>query len=146
MEFELTRSGSAGYMVNLAGRLLVREIDEALSEHGLSSAHMPVFLALGGGDAALTQRDLARQAQVGQPTMASTLARMERDGLIIRTPNPADGRSELVSLSALGRSKMAAVRDCAIRVNGRATADFSEDERQMLLGLLARLVGNLTRD
>ena len=41
---------------------------------------------------------------------------------------------------------MAAVRDCAMRVNGRATADFSEDERQMLLGLLARLVGNLTRD
>jgi DNA-binding MarR family transcriptional regulator len=146
MEFELTRSGSAGYMVNLAGRLLVREIDEALSEHGLSSAHMPVFLALGGGNAAMTQRDLARQAQVEQPTMASTLARMERDGLIVRMPNPADGRSELVSLSERGRSRFSALRDCATRVNGRATAGFTDEERQALLGLLARLVDNLTRD
>ena len=146
MEFELIRTGSAGYMVNLAGRLLVREIDEALSEHGLSSAHMPVFFALAGDNAAMTQRDLARQAQVEQPTMASTLARMERDGLIVRIPNPADGRSELVSLSELGRSKVAALRDCAARVNGRATAGFTDDERQALLALLARLVGNLTRD
>lgn len=145
MEFELIRSGSAGYMVNLAGRLLVREIDEALSEHGLSSAHMPVFLAL-GGDASMTQRDLARQAQVEQPTMASTLSRMERDGLIVKTPNPADGRSELVSLSELGRSKFAALRACATRVNGRATAGFTDEERQALLSLLARLVDNLTRD
>jgi DNA-binding MarR family transcriptional regulator len=146
MEIELSRASSAGYMVNLAGRLLVREIDEALSEHGLSSAHMPVFLALGGGNAAMTQRDLARQAQVEQPTMASTLARMDRDGLIVRMPNPADGRSELVSLSELGRSKVAALRDCATKVNGRATAGFTDEERQALLSLLARLVGNLTRD
>ena len=146
MEFELIRTGSTGYMVNLAGRLLVREIDEALSEHGLSSAHMPVFFALGSGNAAMTQRDLARQAQVEQPTMASTLARMERDGLIVRMPNPADGRSELVSLSELGRSKVAALRDCAARVNGRATAGLSDDERQALLGLLARIVDNLTRE
>lgn len=145
MENELTRSASTGYMVNLAGRLLVREIDESLSEHGLSSAHMPVFLAL-GGDASMTQRDLARQAQVEQPTMASTLSRMERDGLIVKTPNPADGRSELVSLSELGRSKFAALRACATRVNGRATAGFTDEERQALLGLLARLVDNLTRD
>lgn len=146
METDLSRASSAGYMVNLAGRLLVREIDEALSEHGLSSAHMPVFLALGGGNAAMTQRDLARQAQVEQPTMASTLARMDRDGLIVRMPNPADGRSELVSLSELGRSKVAALRGCATKVNGRATAGFTDEERQALLGLLARLVGNLTRD
>ncbi len=62
------------------------------------------------------------------------------------TPYPADGRSELVSLSDLGRSKVAALRDCATRVNGRATAGFSDNERQALLGLLARLVDNLTRE
>lgn len=78
--------------------------------------------------------------------MASTLARMERDGLIVKTPNPADGRSELVSLSALGRSKVAGLRECAANVNGRATAGFTDDERQALLGLLARLVDNLTRE
>lgn len=143
MEFPLVRAGSTGYMVNLAGRLLAREIDKALAEHGLSSAHMPVFFALAPGEAR-TQRDLAREAQVEQPTMAATLARMERDGLVERAPNPADGRSELVSLSELGRGKIAAVRECAARVNGKATARFTEDERRQLLALLARLVDNLS--
>jgi MarR family transcriptional regulator, transcriptional regulator for hemolysin len=145
MDFDSYRSRSTGYMVNLASRLLVREIDDALSEHGLSSAHMPVFLALGGGNA-MTQRDLARDAQVEQPTMASTLARMDRDGLITRTPNPADGRSELVSLSELGRSKVAHLRECGNRVNARANAGFTDDERETLLALLARVADNLTRD
>ena len=145
MDLDDYRSRSTGYMVNLAARLLVREIDEALSGHGLSSAHMPVFLALDSGNA-MTQRDLARDAQVGQPTMASTLARMHRDGLIVRTPNPADGRSELVSLSELGRSKVADLRECGNRVNARANAGFSDDERATLHALLARVADNLTRD
>lgn len=145
MDMDSYRSHSTGYLVNLAARLLVREIDEALSEHGLSSAHMPVFMALGGG-AAMTQRDLARDAQVEQPTMASTLARMGRDGLIVRAPNPADGRSELVSLSELGHSKFADLRECGNRVNARATAGLTDNERETLHALLTRVADNLTRE
>lgn len=145
MDFDDYRSRSTGYMVNLAARLLVREIDDALSEHGLSSAHMPVFLALGEGNA-MTQRDLARDAQVEQPTMASTLARMDRAGLIVRRPNPADRRSELISLSDLGQSKLTHLRDCGDRVNARANAGFTDEERTTLLALLTRVADNLTRD
>lgn len=50
---------------------------------------------------------LARAFQVTRPTMTSTLARMERHGLISVSPDPADGRAKRVSLTPQGRAMRA---------------------------------------
>ena len=142
MSLIFDRFASLGYMTNLVGRLLIREIGGPLSTHGLSVGYMPIFFALAAG-AALTQRELAMPAQVEQPTMAATLARMERDGLIERRANPDDGRSALISLSETGRSKLPAVHAAATEVNGRATANLTAEERQQLLALLHRVAETL---
>lgn len=51
--------------------------------------------------------NLASALQVTRPTMTSTLARMERDGLVDIAPDPKDGRAKLVSITAKGRSTYA---------------------------------------
>jgi DNA-binding MarR family transcriptional regulator len=48
--------------------------------------------------------DLARAFQVTRPTITSTLARMERSGLVAIVPDPSDGRGKLVSLTPTGRA------------------------------------------
>src|SRR3954467_10182322 len=108
------RDTSGGYVTNRAARLFVRALDRRLLNG--SAGQMPVFLALIDGDA-FTQTELARIASVEQPTMANTLQRMERDGLIDRTPDPADKRSTLVSLSKLGRRRAAEAMEAALDVN-----------------------------
>ena len=100
-------------MTNRAARLFVRALDRRLLNG--SAGQMPVFLALMDGNA-YTQTELARIAAVEQPTMANTLARMERDGLIARTPDPADRRSSLVSLNKVGRTRAGE----AMAVTGRS--------------------------
>ena len=45
---------------------------------------------------------LASAFQITRPTMTSTLARMEKAGLIAIRPDPEDGRAKLVSLTAAG--------------------------------------------
>ncbi len=142
MHLVFDRLTSLGYMTNLVGRLLVREIDGHLQPHGLSVGYMPVFFALGAG-AALTQRDLAVSAQVEQPTMAATLARMERDGLIERRANPDDGRSALITLTEAGRGKLAAVHAASTAVNVKAAEQLTPEERQQLLALLQKVAGTL---
>jgi hypothetical protein len=52
---------------------------------------VPVLRALAEGGS-LAQKELARLARVEQPTMAEMLARMERDRLVERHPNPDDKR------------------------------------------------------
>ncbi len=139
---KFVREESSGYLTNWAARLFARAIDRRLAPHGLSSAYMPVFFALAGGEA-LSQTALARRASVEQPTMAATLKRMERDGLIVRTPDPADRRSALVSLTGLARGRLRAVQAAGHSVNETAMAPLLAAERQQYLSLLRRVIAAL---
>ncbi|MHA6299449.1 MarR family winged helix-turn-helix transcriptional regulator [Devosia sp. CAU 1758] len=138
----LLRETSAGYMTNLAGRLLVRELELHLTPLGLSPAHMPVLLALEMTDA-LPQKTLAERAGVEQPTMTATLNRMERDGLVVRMPNPEDGRSMLVALTPLARTRLPEIEKAVAAINAKALAPFSAAERAQFFSLLARLIAAL---
>jgi DNA-binding MarR family transcriptional regulator len=142
MDMRFVREESSGYLTNWAARLFARAIDRRLAPLGLSSAYMPVFFALAGGES-LSQTELARRASVEQPTMAATLKRMERDGLIARTPDPEDGRSALVSLTALARAKLRSVQAAGHAVNDAAMAPLSAAERQQYLLLLRRVIAAL---
>lgn len=143
MDMSYKREESAGYLTNLAGRLFVRAIERRLA--GGSAGPMPVFFALAEGEA-LSQSALARWATVEQPTMANTLNRMERDGLIERTPNPDDGRSALVRLSKLGLQRAHEALASAREVNALALAGFKPAEREALYNMLHRIAANLEGD
>ncbi len=140
----MPREESTGYLVNWAGRLLVREIEAEIAPLGLSAGHMPIFFALGGGEA-LPQKELARRAAVEQPTTANTLNRMEVAGLIVRSPDPDDGRSALIALSPLAMEKAEAVAAAARRVNARALGGMAPAEQAAFLRLLRVLIGSLER-
>ena len=143
MDMSYQRENSAGYLVNWAGRLFVRAIERRLA--GGNAGPMPVFFALADGGT-MSQTALARWASVEQPTMANTLNRMERDGLISRTPDPDDRRSALISLSKLGRQRATEALKSAFEVNDLALAGFKPAERDLLFEMLRRVAGNLDRD
>jgi DNA-binding MarR family transcriptional regulator len=44
--------------------------------------------------------------------MAQMLTRMERDGLIERTPDPADGRSSHIALTKVAQKRMRQSKHC----------------------------------
>lgn len=82
---------------------------EAATETGLSPA-TTAALATINRDGPLTPSELAEIERVKRPSMTRTLACLEREGLIERTPDPADGRSFLVAINAAGRERMALLR------------------------------------
>lgn len=137
------RETSAGYLTNWAARLFARAIERRLA--GGNSGPMPVFFALRDGSA-MTQKALAQLAAVEQPTMANTLNRMERDGLVMRTPDPNDRRSAQVSLTPLGLERAKAAFVSAIEVNGIATEALQPEEREAFYGMMRRIIAALERD
>jgi DNA-binding MarR family transcriptional regulator len=143
MHMTYDREASLGYMTNWAARLFVRAIEARLE--GGNAGPMPVFLALQDGRA-MTQTALAQQASVEQPTMANTLARMERDGLVSRTPDPNDKRSALVQLTELGRRRAEQALAAAMEVNGLAAGALSEAELQVHFDVLRRIIAALQKD
>ncbi|MBX3144302.1 MAG: MarR family transcriptional regulator [Trueperaceae bacterium] len=138
----MRREESLGYLVNHVARQLARALHAEIAPLGVVPGQFGQLLVLFERDA-LTQQELSEIVGIEQPTMARTLARMERDGLIDRKPHPTDGRSQTILLTPKARELQPSLVQAAKRVNARATAGFSELEKSMLIELLGAVRANL---
>ncbi|MDL2408057.1 MarR family transcriptional regulator [Rhizobium calliandrae] len=131
-----------GHLISLAARGFARLSEARLKPLGFGVGHLPVLVALQNGKAS-TQRELARFAKVEQPPMAQMLARMERDGLIERTPHPDDGRSSRIVLTKAAQARMPDAIETLFKGNRDAMDGFTKQESAQLVALLTRLLANL---
>ena len=131
-----------GHLISLAARGFSRLSESRLKPLGFGIGQLPVLIALEDG-AASTQRDLAKFAKVEQPPMAQMLARMERDGLIERRPDPVDGRSSRVVITKSAKKRMPEAINILLQGNSEAMRGFTSAEKQQLTDLLVRLISNL---
>jgi DNA-binding MarR family transcriptional regulator len=86
----------------------------------------------------LTPSELAARERVQRPTATRVLARLGDGGLVVRTPDPEDGRSSLVSVTPAGRALLAAVRSrktafLASRIERLDAADRAALERAAVI-------------
>ncbi len=125
-------------------RSFTRLGDARLRDLGLAMGQLPVLLALKAGTAR-SQAELAQIAQVEQPSMAQLLARMERDALVERTPDPADKRSRLITLTPAARRKLPQGKALLDAQVNEALAGFSPQEVELLGAMLRRIGANLER-
>lgn len=150
----IVREPSLGHQVNRAARLFRRLADRRLEPLGLSSGHLPVLTALMDGEAvsqkavsqkALSQKALTEIAGIEQPTMAATLSRMERDGLIRREPDPHDRRSVRFSLTATTQAKLPAIRAAVDTMTAEALAAVPGEGREAFTAMLGTMIAWLER-
>lgn len=131
-----------GHYFSRIARALARIGDIRLRGLGFATAQLPVLTALKDGSR-MSQTDLARWAKVEQPTMAQMLARMERDGIIRREPDPTDRRSSLISLTRQAHSRLPAGRAILRQGNVEMTEGLSAREVETLVSLLRRVLANV---
>jgi DNA-binding MarR family transcriptional regulator len=122
-------------MVSRLRRRLLAVTDDG----GITPAQASVLARLGRGDVS-TASALATAEHVRPQSMAVTLATLEQAGLIARTPDPTDGRRQIVELTTEGRERAEGVR--AAREEWLTTSfqnAFTEDERQTIIAAMALL-------
>lgn len=141
---QFVRDQSVGYLVSLAARLFTRLADRRLNPLGVAAGQIPVFIAL-ATDGPASQKSLAQAAAIEQPTMAATLSRMERDGLIARKSDPADGRSTLVSLTPRTAKRAAAIIRAIAAINDDALRTLPDEDRDVLLAGLRIVIAQLEK-
>jgi DNA-binding MarR family transcriptional regulator len=137
-----SRMTSPLFLTAQADRLMRQRLAAALKPLGLAPAQFMVLVDLAGGQAR-TQKELADRLAVEQPTMANTLARMERDGLIVRAPKPGDRRTVLIRATVAAEETLAQATRAAQTVSEAATRGLTNEERMRLVGTLAQVIGNL---
>jgi DNA-binding MarR family transcriptional regulator len=138
----MRREESLGYMVNHLARQLARALHQRIAPLGVVPGQFAQLLVLYEGDG-ITQQELCEIVGIEQPTMANTLSRMERDGLVERRPHPSDGRKQLIHLTDKARALEDPLTEAAESVNTLATAGLSKAEGSTLMRLIAAVQANL---
>ena len=139
------RDKSVSYLINILGRQFSRALQERTQDLGVVSGQFPALLFL-WEEEGITQSELCRLIQVEQPTMANTLKRMERDGLIERKPDPEDKRRSRIFLTERAKSLHDPVIGCAKEVNKIAMEGLSKQEKKIFLKAAGQILLNLEAD
>ncbi|MEM9495714.1 MAG: MarR family transcriptional regulator [Pseudomonadota bacterium] len=134
------KSQSAGYLANHMARLFANGLHQRIRPLGLAPAQFMTLIELWTDDG-LTQADLVERLDVEQATMANTLKRMERDGLIERRPHPDDKRAQQnwLTTKAINLEKPATA--AANAQNAVALQNLTPQERRTFLKFMAAVIG-----
>ncbi len=133
-----------GFLLKQVHHLLNAAIEHEMRAQGVTLT-FPRATALVSllADEGLSNAQLARQAMVAPQTMHQILLRLEQDGLVVRSADPAHGRVQRTALTDAGRALL--LRGVAVSdpVFERVQAGLDAGERAELLRLLSHCVGNL---
>lgn len=88
----------------------------------------------------LSQNLLGRETAMDAATIKGVVDRLSRVGLVATAPDPSDRRRLIVDLTDAGRVVCLDGLADAARVSDETLAPLAEEERRVLLALLARLV------
>lgn len=127
-------------------QLLQARLDEIASDHGLShKGDLDVLTALrrSGRPFEASPSTLARAVQLTTGGMTLRLDRLERSGLIVRSPDPSDRRGVLVRLTPDGQRLVEGALAKALAEQERILAALTSGDQASIAGILGRLLISL---
>ena len=136
-----SRTDSAAYLTAQLAKAFSRALHKKASALGFSPGQFPILLELWNEDG-ITQRQLLDRLDIEQATLANTLARMQRDGLIDRKPHPNDKRAQIIELTSRGRALEGQAISAAQDADEVAFSGFRRFERELLLEYVQRALKN----
>lgn len=92
-----------------------------------------------------SQKELGGLLGLDHSTVAKSVQRLERSGLVKRSRSPLDGRVVLVHVTEEGLALEAPVLAVWSELEALATTPFSPSEREQFLALTAKLMGQEDR-
>jgi DNA-binding MarR family transcriptional regulator len=110
---------------------LLAAIDAELADLGLTAGEINALAALGAG--ARTARELADATGQRPSTLTGVLDRLERRGLLVRRPNPADRRSILLVTTPQGHAHARRVGAAFAAVEARIAGAVAMVQLEALL-------------
>jgi DNA-binding MarR family transcriptional regulator len=118
---------------------LRRRLVDVADTHELTPSQLSVLSRL-GKEGPASASDLAAAERIRPQSVAATLAVLEERALVIRRPDPGDGRRQLVSLSPAGTALFDDRRRHGEEWLSRALEErLTESERQTVIAAAALL-------
>ncbi|MBI1378014.1 MAG: MarR family transcriptional regulator [Frankiales bacterium] len=126
--------------LRLAVMRLARRLRQTRADHGLGLGQLSVLATLDRGGP-MTAGALAALEQVRPPSLTRTLTHLEDAGLVVRSPDPDDGRQVVVSLTDEARRLVHEDRRRRDEWLASLMRDLTPEQRRVLAEALPLLEG-----
>ncbi|AQW56190.1 MarR family winged helix-turn-helix transcriptional regulator [Streptomyces violaceusniger] len=144
MEARDTLNRSTATSIRVALGMLKRRTREAVADGQLTTPELSVLAQI-DRNGPIAVADLARLQQITPQTMGSTVASLEKHGMLTRTPDPADRRRSLLTVSAAGRDALHSGRDVISERMAVALGESFTDDEVAVLAAAAPLLERLAQ-
>ncbi len=131
------------YLLARASHQASSEFHAVAKAHGVGLAEWRVLSYLSDGPSSIGE--LAATTLLQQPTLTKVVDRMQRDGLVDRRPDPADGRRTRVSVTGRGRPLVADLIPLARRHEEIVLDGYTPAEAEALKATLKTLIDRTGR-
>lgn len=139
--------GPLGMFIALAHAywLTASRIEQLMAVHGINRGIFDVLTTLrrAGAPHTLAPRQIARLLLLSGAGLTSRLDRLERDKLIVRLPDPRDGRGLKVRLTPKGLRLVDRILPKLIRLEAQLARGLSDKQTEQLTRLLDALAGSV---
>jgi DNA-binding MarR family transcriptional regulator len=142
-DLDFTPVGVVTRLSRLRG-YLDAELAGVFARYGLTSADFLVIVSLrrGGPPYRMPQARLMDALGLTSGTVSVRLDRLEKSGIVTRDPDPASARGSLVQLTGEGLELFDRVAPVYLANEDRLLSALSPAEREVLAGLLRRLLSS----
>ncbi|ANP56873.1 hypothetical protein AVL59_29645 [Streptomyces griseochromogenes] len=121
------------------------EAQTTLAGAQLTSSELDVLITLRHAETPLIARNIAVLRGCSRAAMSNILAKMEKRGLVVREPNPADRRAALVCLTDQGRRLTDEVFPQRLAKEADLLSQLSEGEQRNVTEALDLLINAMLR-
>lgn len=132
-----------GHLINMISNRIKRLADENLVNENVTVEQVKIMAMIFRNGGTVPQKEIEHAFGVRRSTVTSAMQNLEKKGYILRTPNPEDSRSKLVTLTEAGLEKNEKLRSFMDVLEGRLLDGFSEEESENLRELLLKALNNI---
>lgn len=118
---------------------LVRTLRQESEGTPVGPGGVSAMVTLSRHEGGLRLGELAEIEGVSAPSLTRIVNGLADAGLVERTPDPLDGRAQLVALTAVGASMIASGQESRIAVLHRRLGDLTAEERRRIEDALPAL-------
>ncbi|MEF2230548.1 MAG: MarR family transcriptional regulator [Pseudodesulfovibrio sp.] len=126
-------------------RFYDRALRARLGPYDVNPGYLNVLRALWERDG-VTQTALHTRLDIEQATLSNTLKRMERDGLVLRTPDPQDRRHHGITLTGKGRDVRRLIDEAVEDLHKTVNQGLTVNDRRYFIRIMRQMTDQLEND
>ena len=121
--------------------LVTKTHDEALKKHGVNmyQAMSLIYIAWYGKTRAVNQRAIEKYLYLSNPGVSKIISALERDGYVVRNPDPSDARSYLLQATQKGEDFARVLNEAILESDAVIMKPLTAAEQRTMMKLLEKI-------